>query len=57
MLKLICEEVELNGEVIVGGGAKGGASKQFKAIDKDKRAGKVFPAFGDWIFHPVQAHV
>lgn len=56
-MKLNCEEVELNGDVILKGGAKGGASKQVEAIDKDKRAGEVFPAFGDWILHPVQAHV
>lgn len=57
MLKQNCEEVELNGDVIMRGGAKGRASKQVEAIDKDKRAGEVFPAFGDWILHPVQAHV
>lgn len=57
MSKLNCEEVELNGTVILRGGAKGGASKQVKAIDKDKGAGEVLPAFGDWILHSVQAHV
>lgn len=49
--------MELNGEVILRGRTKGRASKQVEAIDKDKGAGEVFPAFGDGILHPVQAHV
>lgn len=49
--------MELNGEVILRGGTKGRASKQVEAIDEDKGAGEVFPAFGDGILHPVQAHV
>lgn len=57
MSKLNSEEAELNSEIILRGGAKGGASKQVEAIDKDKGAGEMFPAFGDWILHPVQAHV
>lgn len=47
----------LDGEVILSGGAEGGAPEDVQAVDEDERARQVFPALGDGALHLVQAHV